>query len=184
MSEPPLSPLSYRPRPRQAGTSLPVSRVYNVLFLCEDNSCRSLMAEALLRRWGAGRFRAFSAGCRPAAAPERLALEAIAGARLPTSGLAPKSWTEFCGAGALRMDLVISVCARAAAETSPEWPGHPILAHWGIGDPAAVRGRDVAALRAYQRAYREIEGRIKLLVSLPFASLDVLTLSAELRRME
>jgi arsenate reductase len=159
-------------------------RPRNVLFLCTDNASRSLMAEALLRHWGRGRFHAYSAGSDPAPAAHPLALEVIERAHLPVKSLQPKSWSQFSREDAPVMDFVITVCPVAEAHRSPPWPGQPLTAHWGIGDPATLPGTEAARLRAFERAYREIESRMKLFVSLPVASLDRLTLSSELHRLE
>ena len=113
---------------------------YNVLFLCTGNSARSVLAEALLNHRGQGRFRAFSAGSKPKGEVHPLTLEALERAHLPTEGLRSKSWNEFSGAGAPRLDFVFTVCGNAAKEECPYWPGPVVTAHWGVDDPAAVGG--------------------------------------------
>jgi arsenate reductase len=174
-----------RPSRRALARAMPSSgRSYNVLFLCEDNSARSLMAEVLLQHWGRGRFGTWSAGSRPAAAASPVALEVVSSALLPTTELHPKSWTQLCTGEAPQLDFVISVDPVIAAESWPTWRGLPVVAHWAIGNPAAVRGGPEETRRAYQRAYRDIEARIKLFVSLPLVSLDLLTLRGELRKLE
>ena len=135
---------------------------YNVLFLCTGNSARSIMAEALLRQWGSGRFRAFSAGSQPKGEVHPLALETLRRGHHTLEGFRSKSWNEFSGPGAPRLDFVFTVCGNAAKETCPRWPGQPITAHWGIDDPAAAEGSEEEKLRAFQRAYLELEARIKL----------------------
>jgi protein-tyrosine-phosphatase len=154
--------------------------MYNVLFLCTGNSARSIMGEALLNHWGAGQFRGFSAGSHPKGAVHPLALETLANAQLPTDGLRSKSWTDFSRADAPSMDFIFTVCDAAANEPCPVWPGRPVTAHWGLADPAAVEGNDEVRRRAFIKALREIEARIKLLVSLPIETLDQLALQRSL----
>lgn len=153
---------------------------YNVLFLCTGNSARSIMAEALLNYWGRGKFRAFSAGSHPKGEIHALAREVMERTHLPTEGLRSKSWNEFSRPGAPRLDFVFTVCGNAAREQCPHWPGQPMTAHWGIDDPAAAEGAREEQVRAFNRALRELDARIKLFISLPFESLDELTLQERL----
>ncbi len=154
---------------------------YNVLFLCTGNSARSIMAEALLNFWGRGRFRAFSAGSRPRGEVHPLTLELLRRTHLPTEGTRSKSWNEFSGPDAPKLDFVFTVCGNAAKEQCPLWPGQPMTAHWGIDDPAAGEGGSrEERLRAFNRALRELEARIKLFISLPLASLDKMALQKKL----
>ena len=153
---------------------------YHVLFLCTGNSARSIMAEALLNHWGGGRFRALSAGSQPKGTVHPMALEVLERCHLPTAGMRSKSWNEFSQPGAPPLDFVFTVCGNAASEKCPFWPGHPATAHWGVDDPAAVEGTREDKLRAFNRALRELEGRIKLFVGLPFASLDEMALRERL----
>ena len=155
-------------------------KVYNVLFLCTGNSARSIMAEALLQRWGMGRFRAWSAGSQPKGAVHPLALEMLLRGNHSLQGFRSKSWDEFSGPGAPRLDFVFTVCGNAAKETCPVWPGQPISAHWGIDDPAAVEGSEEEKIRAFQRAYLELDARIKLFASLPLDKLDLMALKKRL----
>ena len=157
-----------------------VARAENVLFLCTGNSARSIMAEAILDRLGEGRFRAFSAGAHPAGDihPETRALLQSLGYR--TEGLRSKGWEEFSGPDGAAMDLVITVCDRAAQEPCPVWPGHPLTAHWNFEDPAAFRGPDVERRAVFARVYNEIESSVKLLVKLPFGSLGPAGLKREI----
>jgi protein-tyrosine-phosphatase len=153
---------------------------YNVLFLCTGNSARSIMAEALLNYWGKGRFSAFSAGSHPKAAVHPLALDVLEKNRLRIDGLRSKSWDEFAVPGAPHLQFVFTVCDHAAAEVCPIWPGQPMTAHWGIPDPAAVEGSDEDKRRAFNRAFRELDARIKIFTSLRLEALDELTLKRQL----
>jgi arsenate reductase len=157
-----------------------IDRVYNVLFLCTGNSARSILAEAILSKDGAGRFRAFSAGSQPKGSVNPFALQVLAGRNYPTSGLRSKSWEEFARPGAPVMDFVFTVCDNAANETCPVWPGQPMTAHWGIEDPAAVEGTDVQKLAAFEMAFYYLEKRISLFRNLPIRSLDELALGTRL----
>ena len=126
-------------------------RVFNVLFLCTGNTARSILAESILRKDGAGRFRAFSAGSHPKGAVNPFALKVLESIDYPTEGLRSKSWDEFAAPGAPEMDFVFTVCDNAAGEVCPVWPGQPMTAHWGIEDPAAVEGTDLEKERAFVR---------------------------------
>lgn len=156
-------------------------RVFQTLFLCTGNSARSLMAECALTRWGAGRFRAFSAGSHPKPAPHPLTLELLRRLHFDVSALRSKSWDEFAAPGAPPLDFVFTVCDRARGEACPLWPGQPMTAHWGVDDPVLAEGSDEEKLRVFRRVYGEIENRIKIFVSLPFDALDRLALQ---RRLE
>lgn len=156
---------------------------YNVLFLCTGNSARSIMAETLLNHWGLGRFRAFSAGSQPKGEVHPLTLEALSRAHLPTETARSKSWHEFSGPGAPKLDFVFTVCANAAKESCPVWPGQPLTAHWGVDDPAAVEGSPEEQFRAFNRALRELDARIKLFTSLPLESLDTMALQEKLHQI-
>ena len=153
---------------------------YNVLFLCTGNSARSILGEALVNHWGRGRFRGFSAGSHPKGEVHPVAVDILERFQLPTEGLRSKSWEEFAAPGAPQMDFVFTVCDNAANEMCPLWPGQPMTAHWGVADPAAVGGDPLTVLNAFRKAFRELENRIKVFVSLPIASLDRLKLQHEL----
>jgi protein-tyrosine-phosphatase len=153
---------------------------YTVLFLCTGNSARSIMGEALLKHWGKGRFRAFSAGGRPTGEVHPLALDTLRKCHLPTEGLRSKGFEEFVGPAAPPLQFVFTVCDRAAQEICPVWPGQPMTAHWGIADPATVEGSDEVKARAFETAFRELEARIKLFTSLPLDTLDRLALGRQL----
>jgi arsenate reductase len=156
-------------------------RTYNVLFLCTGNSARSILAECLLRQLGEGRFHSFSAGSFPKGEVHPLALRLLREQDLPTVGLRPKSWNEFAAPNAPVMDFVFTVCDQAAGEVCPVWPGQPVTAHWGIPDPAAVDGSETAKMLAFREAFRSLERRLKIFVSLPISQLDRITLT---RRVE
>ena len=153
---------------------------YNVLFLCTGNSARSIMAEALLNYWGKGRFNAFSAGSHPQGTVHPLALGTLERNAIAVDGLRSKSWTEFAATGAPRLNFVFTVCDRAAAESCPVWPGQPMTAHWGIQDPAGVAASEEDQRRAFARAFRELDARIKLFTSLRIDALDELSLQRQL----
>jgi arsenate reductase len=164
-----------------------VSRVYNVLFLCTGNSARSILAESILQKDGAGRFRAFSAGSQPKGAVNPFALKVLRAMGYPAEGFRSKAWDEFATPGAPVMDFVFTVCDSAAGETCPVWPGQPMTAHWGIEDPAAVEGTNIEKERAFSQAARFLKNRISVFLSLPLATIDHLALGTRLRdigRME
>lgn len=144
----------------------------NVLFLCTGNSARSVIAEVLLNHFGKGRFRAFSAGSKPKGEVHPLTLEVLERANLSTAGVRSKSWNEFAGPGAPKLDFVFTVCGNAAKEECPYWPGGPLKAHWGVDDPAAVEGPRADRVQAFERALKELDARISLFISLPIGSLD------------
>ena len=152
----------------------------NVLFLCTGNSARSIMAEAILNKLGAGKFRAYSAGSEPKGALNRDAVHLLQSLGYDTTGFRSKSWTEFARPGAPRLDFVFTVCDNAAGETCPVWPGQPMTAHWGIPDPAEATGSPAAIAMAFKDAYRMLHQRIGLLTALPIASLDRLSLQNRL----
>jgi protein-tyrosine-phosphatase len=155
----------------------------NVLFLCTGNSARSILAEAYLNSAGKGRFRAYSAGSRPAAAVNPFALEMLRNSRIDTAGLRSKNWEEFARPGAPLMDFVFTVCDNAAAEPCPYWPGQPMTAHWGIPDPAAVKGTDDDIRHAFRKAFSALQARINLFLNLPMEKLDRLALSRKLEEI-
>ncbi len=156
-------------------------RVYNVLFLCTGNSARSILAEAILRKDGDGRFRAFSAGSLPKGAINPFALRLLRKLDYPTDDLRSKSWEEFAVADAPVMDFVFTVCDNAAGEACPVWPGQPMSAHWGIEDPAEVVGTDIEKEAAFVTAFRYLKNRIAAFNSLPLKSIDKLSLGTKLR---
>lgn len=151
-------------------------KTYNVLFLCTGNSARSILAEALLTHKGAGRFHGFSAGSHPTGQPRPEALRQLALAGIATDGWRSKSWNEFAAPGAPEMDFIFTVCDNAAGEVCPVWPGHPVTAHWGLPDPAAVRGTDEEVARAFRETFMVLDRRISLLLSLPIGALEEMAL--------
>ena len=156
---------------------------YNVLFLCTGNSARSLMAEAILNRKGAPRFKAYSAGSHPSGKVHPAALKQLHQAKLPADGLRSKGWEEFSQPGGPQLDFVFTVCDNAAKEVCPVWPGQPMTAHWGVPDPAAVAGTPEQIARAFRDAFVMLERRISLFMCLPVASLDRLALKKEIDRI-
>jgi protein-tyrosine-phosphatase len=155
-------------------------RVYNILFLCTGNSARSIMAEAVMNRRGRGRFKAYSAGSHPTGRVNPLAIDALQATQLQTDGLRSKSWDEFAAPGAPALDFVFTLCDKAARESCPVWPGHPISAHWGIEDPAAFVGPEDQAGEVFRRALTHITRRIELLLCLPLESIERSSLQNEL----
>ncbi|HUA15214.1 MAG TPA: arsenate reductase ArsC [Verrucomicrobiae bacterium] len=153
---------------------------YNVLFLCTGNSARSIMAEAILNHKGRGRFAAYSAGSHPSGRVRPEALRQIEAAHLSTAGMRSKSWNEFAEPGAPPLDFVFTVCDNAANEVCPVWPGQPMTAHWGVPDPAAVRGSQEQIEKAFREAFFLLDRRISLFLSLPMATLDRLALKREI----
>ena len=153
---------------------------YNVLFLCTGNSARSIMAEAILNQKGRPHFTVYSAGSHPSGAVRPEALRQLESAHLPTAGLRSKSWDEFAQPGAPRLDFVFTVCDNAANEVCPVWPGQPMTAHWGIPDPAAVKGTTEQIEKAFREAFFLLDRRISLFLSLPLATLDKLALKKEI----
>ena len=155
--------------------------IYNVLFLCTGNTARSILAESILRKDGRRHFRAFSAGSQPKGTVNPIAIKVLGSLDYPTDDLRSKSWQEFASPGAPAMDFVFTVCDNAAGEACPVWPGQPMTAHWGIGDPAAVEGTDIQKEAAFVEAFHFLRNRIAAFTSLPLASIDRLSLGTRLR---
>jgi|SRR5579872_2478397 len=156
---------------------------YNVLFLCTGNSARSILAEAILNSKGRPTFTAYSAGSHPTGTVRPEAVRQLERAHLPVQDLRSKSWEEFLLPGAPVLDFVFTVCDNAANEVCPVWPGQPLTAHWGIPDPAAVRGGEADIERAFREAFFLLDRRISLFLSLPFKTLDSLALRRELHKI-
>ena len=158
-------------------------RIFNVLFLCTGNTARSILAESILRKEGAGRFQTFSAGSHPKGAVNPFAIKVLESLNYPTDGLRSKPWDEFAAPGAPVMDFVFTVCDAAAGEECPIWPGQPMTAHWGIEDPAAVEGTNIQKEAAFVLAARYLKNRISVFVNLPLKSIDQLSLNKKLREI-
>jgi len=157
-----------------------MSRAYNVLFLCTGNSARSILAEAILQRVGAGKFVAYSAGSHPKGEVNPHAITLLKRFNYKTDGFRSKSWDEFAQAGAPALDFVFTVCDNAAGEVCPIWPGQPMSAHWGVPDPGAVEGSDAEIAAAFADTYGRLQNRITIFTSLPIAGLDRLSLQKRL----
>ena len=153
---------------------------FNVLFLCTGNSARSIMAEAILNRDGAGKFKAFSAGSHPKGEVHPYTIDLLRKLNYRTTDLRSKSWDEFAMDGAPKLDFVFTVCDDAANEVCPVWPGQPMTAHWGVPDPAKATGNDAERHLAFADAYRMLNNRIGIFINLPMASLDRLSLQKKL----
>lgn len=153
---------------------------YNVLFLCTGNSARSIMAETILNHKGSPNFTAYSAGSHPAGGVRPEAIRQLEVVHYSTMGLRSKSWDEFAQPGAPSLDFVFTVCDNAAKEVCPIWPGQPMTAHWGIPDPATVKGSEEERGRAFREAFFLLDRRISLFLSLPMSTLDRLALKREL----
>jgi len=154
---------------------------YNILFLCTGNSARSILAEGLVDHLSEGRFKGFSAGSHPTGRVNPFALETLQKLGCETAGMSSKSWDEFAGPAAPKMDFVITVCDSAAGEACPYWPGTPMTAHWGFADPSHVEGDDDAKRAAFMKTAQTITHRLRLFLSLPMDKLDRLSLQNELR---
>ena len=160
-----------------------MSKHYNALFLCTGNSARSIMAEALLNHKSKGNFTAYSAGSHPSGTPRPEALAQLQSAGIGIEGLRSKSWDEFATPGAPHLDFVFTVCDNAANEACPYWPGQPMTAHWGITDPAAVKGTPEEIARAFRDAFIVLDRRIGLFLSLPLATLQQLAIQEKINQI-
>jgi arsenate reductase len=163
--------------------SEPARAPYNVLFLCTGNSARSIVAEALLSKLGRGKFKAYSAGSFPKGEVNLNALTIVENLGFNRTDFRSKSWVEFAAPGAPSLDFVFTVCDNAAGEVCPIWPGQPMTAHWGIPDPAAVKGTPTEIALAFADACRQLRNRISLFVELPHAALDRTSLQRKLREI-
>ena len=158
-------------------------KVHTVLFLCTGNSARSIMAEAIMNKEGAGRFKAFSAGSTPVGSVNAFALELLKAKGHPVETLRSKSWDEFSGSSSFDFDFVFTVCDNAAATVCPVWPGRPMTAHWGLDDPAAAAGSDADKHAAFAAAFDEIGNRVRAFMKLPLDSLDQSALQREIKAL-
>jgi arsenate reductase (thioredoxin) len=157
-----------------------MQKSYNVLFLCTGNSARSIMAEAIMNHKGRPNFVAYSAGSHPSGSVRPEALRQLEAAHLPATGYRSKAWDEFSEPNAPKMDFVFTVCDNAANEVCPVWPGQPMTAHWGVPDPAAVRGTEEQVAKAFRDAFFLLERRISLFLCLPLATLSRLAVKKEI----
>jgi arsenate reductase len=156
---------------------------FNTLFLCTGNSARSIIAEAILNRLGAGRFRAYSAGSQPKGEMNPHTIALLGGLGYDTSVFRSKSWSEFAQPDAPPLDFVFTVCDNAAGEACPFWPGQPMTAHWGVPDPAEATGSAAEIALAFKDAYRMLHQRIGVFIALPIRALDQLTLQSRLQEI-
>jgi arsenate reductase (thioredoxin) len=154
---------------------------YNVLFICTGNSARSILAEALMNDAGKGRFQAYSAGSHPTGVVNPHALRALRDMGVLAARARSKSWDEFADPEAPQVDVVITVCDHAASEVCPLWPGQPLTAHWGLPDPAAVKGSEAEVQRAFRDTAVTLKRRIDLMLALPLRTLDPTAIRRELR---
>jgi arsenate reductase (thioredoxin) len=155
-------------------------RPFDVLFLCTGNSARSIMAEAILNKLGAGKFHAHSAGSQPKGCVHPETIRLLQGLGYDTAAFRSKSWLEFAKPGAPALDFVFTVCDNAAGEACPIWPGQPMTAHWGIPDPAQATGTAAEIALAFKDAYRMLHRRIGVFTALPIRRLDQLSLQSQL----
>ncbi len=158
----------------------PPDKVHHVLFICTHNSARSILAEGLLNHLGRGRFRAHSAGSQPGGSAHPMALATLQRLHIPSDGYRSKDWAEFARPGAPALDFVFTVCDQAAGETCPVWPGQPMTAHWGVPDPALFQGSDEDTARVFWDTAVILKRRIELMLALPMASLDRLSIQREI----
>jgi arsenate reductase (thioredoxin) len=158
-------------------------RPFNVLFLCTGNSARSIIAEAILNKLGAGKFRPYSAGSRPTGRVNPDTLQLLQSLGYNAQGFRSKSWSEFAKPGAPALDFVFTVCDNAAGETCPVWPGQPMTAHWGVPDPVEAKGSPAEIALAFKDTYRMLSQRIAVFAALPIRSLDRLSLQTRLEEI-
>ena len=155
-----------------------MSKIYNVLFLCNGNSARSILAEAILNKEGADRFYAYSAGSRPDPEIHPAAAVLLEELDYPMDQIRPENWDDFAREDSPRLDFVFTLADETLGETCPVWPGQPISAHWGIEDP--IMAKDEDAERAFRHAYHALQRRIRLFLALPLESIDEMSLRARL----
>lgn len=158
-------------------------KIMNVLFLCTGNSARSIIAEALLSRWGEGKFKPYSAGSHPKGKVHPLALELLEKQGFNTASFRSKSWDEFSKPDAPKIDFIFTVCDNAANEVCPVWPGQPMSAHWGIADPDQPGLPVERQRKLFLKAYSELNNRIKLFTCLPFTKLEKMSLQEKLNEI-
>jgi len=173
----------FRKRGRIRPLKVTDEKTYNVLFLCTGNSARSIIAESVLNRIGAGRFKAYSAGSQPSGQIHPFTAQLLTGLNFKIDDARSKSWNEFATDGAPEMDFVFTVCDNAAGEVCPIWPGQPVTAHWPFPDPAAFDGSEAEHHALFVKVYGMIEKRINSFVNLPVSSLDKHTLQIRLEEI-
>ncbi len=161
----------------------PSNSPLQILVLCTGNSARSILGEALFNHWGRGRVQAYSAGSKPGGIVNPVALETLEKHGVPVpADLRSKSWDEFAVPGAPKLNFIFTVCASAAGETCPIWPGHPTTAHWGIDDPAHVEPLD-ARREAFETAFVALEKRVKAFLALPLEQLSAPEIASAARQI-
>ena len=153
---------------------------FNVLFLCTHNSARSIIAEAVLNKVGKGRFNAYSAGSEPAASPMSEVLHRLATLDHDVSALRCKSWNEFMGPSAPKMDFVITLCDTIQGQVCPDFGDRPVTAAWPFPDPAKFMGSETERSVLLNELISMIRRRLEIFANLPFASLDKMALKARL----
>jgi arsenate reductase len=158
-------------------------RPFNVLFLCTGNSARSIIAEAILNKIGAGKFNAYSAGSQPKGVPHPQTIALLSSLGYDVAKFHSKSWHEFAWPGAPPLDFVFTVCDNAAGEACPFWPGQPMTAHWGVPDPALAQGSPAEIALAFKDTYRMLNQRTAIFVALPIRSLDKMSLQAKVKEI-
>jgi arsenate reductase (thioredoxin) len=164
-------------RNRSEGVTMPT---YNILFLCTGNSARSIMAEGIFNHKAKEQFRAYSAGSHPSGAVRPEALQQLELAGIATDGLRSKSWDEFAKPDAAPVHFIFTVCDNAANEICPIWPGHPVTAHWGVPDPAAVQGTPEAKERAFRDVFSILDRRVSLFLALPLSTMETVAIQPQL----
>jgi arsenate reductase len=158
-----------------------MNKSYNILFLCNSNSARSILTEALTSTLSHGRFTGYSAGAKPNGIVHPIALEMAKSMGYPVQLLRSKSWDEFSCEDAPKMDFIITLCDSAIAEDCPYWPGHPSTAHWGFPNPAASDiGSEEQILNAFKTIEMGLRNRIELLIHLPIEALNKLQIQDRL----
>ena len=157
-----------------------VDGVINVLFLCTHNSARSVMAEAILTMFGAGRFKGFSAGSFPSGKPNPFAVEQAVAVGYPLANIRSKSWNEFSADATPKMHIIITVCDNAANEVCPIWPGHPATMHWSFVDPSTQGSNDAERRAAFGATFQLIKAQLMQLIAMNDAELAAPNLAEKL----